>query len=111
VEDFIREILGKTDKKGLIIDQRYNPGGTTSDSLIEALKRETIYYYAYRHGEDFPVPPVTFPGPKVLVINEENFSAAETFAMMFKLAKMGTIVGKRTGGGGIGDCSLLSSID
>ncbi|UCC38173.1 MAG: PD40 domain-containing protein [Candidatus Aminicenantes bacterium] len=102
VEDFIRGILGSTDKKGLIIDQRYNGGGTTSDSLIEDLKRERIYYYAYRHGEDYPVPPVTFPGPKVLVINEWDFSAAETFAMMFKLTEVGMIVGKRTAGGGIG---------
>lgn len=102
VEDFIRGILGNTDKEGLIIDQRYNGGGTTPDSLIEDLRREIIYYYAFRHGEDFPVPPVTFPGPKVLIINEWNFSAAETFAMMFKLAGVGMIVGKRSAGSGIG---------
>lgn len=102
VEDFIRGILGNTDKKGLIIDQRYNGGGTIPDSLIEALNRQPIYYYAYRYGEDFPVPPVTFSGPKVLVINEWDFSAAETFAMMFRLAEVGMIVGKRTAGSGIG---------
>jgi len=102
VEDFIRGILGNTDKKGLIIDQRYNGGGTIPDSLIEVLNRQPIYYYAYRYGEDFPVPPVTFSGPKVLVINEWDFSAAETFAMMFRLAEVGMIVGKRTAGSGIG---------
>jgi tricorn protease len=44
------------------------------------------------------------PGPsaKVLIINQENFSAAETFAFMYKVAKVGPIVGTRTGGGGIG---------
>ena len=40
--------------------------------------------------------------PKVLITNEQNFSAAETFAFMFKVTKTGTIVGTRTGGGGIG---------
>jgi tricorn protease len=39
---------------------------------------------------------------KVLITNQENFSAAETFAFMYKLAKVGPIVGARTGGGGIG---------
>src|SRR5207237_1405997 len=41
------------------------------------------------------------PG-KVMVINESNGSAAETGAFMFKLGKVGAIVGKATYGGGIG---------
>jgi tricorn protease len=45
---------------------------------------------------------VRFTGPKVLVINEMNFSAAETFPLMFDIADVGTIVGMRTGGGGTG---------
>ena len=44
-----------------------------------------------------PAPPV-----KVLIINELNGSAAETGAYMFKLGKVGSVVGKRTYGGGIG---------
>ena len=39
---------------------------------------------------------------RVLIINEWNGSAAETSAFMFKLGKVGAIVGKRTAGGGIG---------
>jgi hypothetical protein len=37
-----------------------------------------------------------------MIINELNGSAAETGAFMFKLGKVGPIVGKRTFGGGIG---------
>ncbi|HET9530196.1 MAG TPA: S41 family peptidase, partial [Blastocatellia bacterium] len=103
LEDFLRGIYGYRDnKQGLIIDQRYNGGGTTSDFIIEMLKREPIYYYAFREGDDIPTPTNPVAGPKVLIINERNGSAAETFPFMFKLGQVGTIVGKRTFGAGIG---------
>jgi tricorn protease len=102
IQEFYRALLGYSDRAGLIIDQRYNGGGTTADSLIAALKALPIYAYAYRYGRDFPVPPVFLDGPKVLITNGLNWSAGETFAEMFKLAKVGKIVGSRTGGGGIG---------
>lgn len=102
IMDLNRAILGSSEREGLIIDQRYNGGGTTSDTLIEDLMREPLYAYAYRYGRDFRVPPVFVRGPKVLIINGYDWSAAETFAEMFKLAGTGTIVGTRTGGGGIG---------
>jgi tricorn protease len=102
IEEFYRALLGYSDREGLIIDQRFNGGGTTADSLIEALKASPLYAYAYRYGRDFRVPPIFLTGPKVLITNGLNWSAAETFAEMFKLAGVGRIVGSRTGGGGIG---------
>lgn len=102
LEDLTRALLGTGDKEGLVIDQRFNGGGTTSDALIEAFTRRRLYAYAYRHGEPFPVPPVAYPAPKVLITSRYNFSAAETFALMFDLAGAGPIVGARTAGGGIG---------
>jgi tricorn protease len=103
IEDFYQGMLGYRDnKQGLIIDQRYNGGGITSDAIIEMLNRKPLYYYMFRDGEDIATPTNPVNGPKVLITNEYNGSAAETFAFMFKLGKVGTIVGKRTGGGGIG---------
>jgi tricorn protease len=66
------------------------------------LKRDPIYYYAFRDGDDIATPTNPVPGPKVLIINERNGSAAETFPFMFKLGRVGTIVGRRTFGAGIG---------
>lgn len=100
--DFIRGLSGYSERPGLIIDQRFNGGGITPDYLIEWLRRKPIYDYTFREGDDIPVPVNPGPAVKVLVINENNFSAAETFALMYKLAKVGPIVGLRTGGGGIG---------
>jgi tricorn protease len=98
----IRGLTGYSDRPGVIIDQRYNGGGITPDYLIEWLRRRPIYYYTFREGDDIATPVNPGPPAKILIVNQENFSAAETFAFMYKLAKVGPIVGRRTGGGGIG---------
>jgi tricorn protease len=98
----IRGLTGYADKAGIIIDQRYNGGGITPDYLIEWMQRKPLYYYMFRGGDDIATPVNPAPPVKVMLINEWNGSAAETGAFMFKLGKIGTIVGKRTFGGGIG---------
>ncbi|HSQ25063.1 MAG TPA: S41 family peptidase [Pyrinomonadaceae bacterium] len=108
--DFIRGLAGYSDRAGLIIDQRFNGGGITPDYLIEWLRRKPIYDYTFREGDDIAVPVNPGPPVKVLIVNENNFSAAETFAFMYKLAKVGPIVGLRTGGGGIGPYVFTPSL-
>lgn len=102
IMDFMRGLTGYSDKQGVIIDQRFNGGGITPDYLIEWLKRRPIYYYTFREGDDIPTPVNPGPGTSVLITNEFNGSAAETFAFMFKLGRVGQIVGWRTYGAGIG---------
>jgi tricorn protease len=98
----VRGLTGYADKQGVIIDQRFNGGGITPDYLIEWMQRRPLYYYMFRGGDDIATPVNPAPPVKVLIINELNGSAAETGAFMFKLGKVGPIVGKRTFGGGIG---------
>jgi C-terminal processing protease CtpA/Prc len=98
----IRGLTGYADKHGVIVDQRFNGGGITPDYLIEWMQRKPLYYYMFRGGDDIATPVNPAPPVKVMIINELNGSAAETGAFMFKLAKVGPIVGKRTFGGGIG---------
>jgi tricorn protease len=100
--DFIRGLLAYSDRAGIVIDQRHNGGGITPDYLIEWLRRRPLYYYMFREGDDIATPVNPGPPVTVLVVNEDNFSAAETFAFMYQLARVGPIVGMRTGGGGIG---------
>lgn len=102
VMNAIRGLTGYSDKHGVIIDQRFNGGGITPDYLIEWMQRRPLYYYMFRGGEDIATPVNPAPPVKVMLINELNGSAAETGAFMFKLAKVGPLVGKRTFGGGIG---------
>lgn len=108
--DFIRGLTGYSERPGLIIDQRFNGGGITPDYLIEWLRRKPLYDYTFREGDDIAVPVNPGPAVKVLIVNENNFSAAETFAFMYKLAKVGPMVGLRTGGGGIGPYVFTPSL-
>jgi tricorn protease len=101
-EELVRGVLGNLDAGGVIIDQRWSPGGVVFDAAIELLRRRPIYAYAWREGDSFPMPTNFVAGPKVLIINRHNGSAAETFALMWKLTGLGPIVGTRTIGGGIG---------
>jgi tricorn protease len=110
IMDFIRGLAGYSDRSGVIIDQRFNGGGITPDYLIEWLRRKPLYDYTFREGDDIAVPVNPGPPVKVLITNENNFSAAETFAFMYKLAKVGPIVGVRTGGGGIGPYVFTPSL-
>ncbi|MGI8641021.1 MAG: S41 family peptidase [Pyrinomonadaceae bacterium] len=98
----INGLTANTDKAGIIIDQRFNGGGITPDYLIEMMRRKPLYYYQFRGGDDLPTPVNPAPPVKVMLINEFNGSAAETGAFMFKLGKVGAIIGKRTVGAGIG---------
>ena len=98
----VRGMTANADKAGVIVDQRFNGGGITPDYLIEWLNRKPLYNYMFRGGDDIPTPVNPAPPVKVMIINEWNGSAAETGAFMFKLGKVGSIVGKRTSGGGIG---------
>ncbi|MGC2236359.1 MAG: PDZ domain-containing protein [Pyrinomonadaceae bacterium] len=102
INNAIRGLTGYADKAGIIVDQRFNGGGITPDYLIEWMARKPLYYYMFRGGDDIATPVNPAPPVKVMLINEWNGSAAETGAFMFKLGKVGTIVGKRTYGGGIG---------
>ena len=103
IDDFLAGFLGYAGRvQGLILDQRYNNGGITPDALIAMLRAEPWYAYRYRYGDDVVVPANTLEGPKVLIVNERNGSAAETGAMMAKLTKAAILVGRATYGAGIG---------
>lgn len=102
IEDFLAQYYQLGSAQGLIIDVRFNPGGITSDALIELLTRKTLYKYRFRQGVDLSTPVNAFDGQTTLIINQFNASAAETFAQMFKAAEIGTVVGKPTYGAGIG---------
>jgi tricorn protease len=101
-EELLRGLLSNLDVDGVIVDQRYSPGGIVFDSVIEMLRSRPLYAYAWREGGDLPIPTNTVAGAKVLLINRQNGSAAETFALMWKLADLGPVLGTRTFGGGIG---------
>lgn len=107
---FNRDFYGQLDKQGVIIDERSNSGGFPADYFIDLLRRQPLSAYAFREGAEMPFPVATIPGPRVMITNEDSGSGGDTLPWMFRAASLGTIVGKRTWGGGIGGYISLPSL-
>jgi tricorn protease len=100
--EFHRGYLSEFDRKGLIVDVRYNRGGHVSPLLLEKLARKRVGYDTPRYGAPIPYPPESVGGPIVAITNQFAGSDGDIFSHCFKLYKLGPLVGKRTWGGVIG---------
>ncbi|HEX8176287.1 MAG TPA: PDZ domain-containing protein [Pyrinomonadaceae bacterium] len=104
-EIFSREFYAQLDKQGLILDERFNQGGVAADYIIELLRRAPLQSARLRDGADVRMPVGMLTGPKVMLINEMSGSGGDTLPWMWRQAGLGLIVGKRTGGLGVGASS------
>ncbi|GAC1396637.1 MAG: S41 family peptidase [Vulcanimicrobiaceae bacterium] len=100
--EFHRGYLSEFNRDGLIVDVRYNRGGHVSPLLIEKLARKRVGYDVSRYGPPMPYPPESVGGPIVALTNQFAGSDGDIFSHVFKLYKLGPLVGKRTWGGVIG---------
>ena len=107
--DFNRYYFAQTQKQGAIIDERFNAGGQMADYLIEVMSRHIEAYWSPRYGSIEHTPNAGIYGPKVMIANEVSGSGGDALPWLFKQAKLGTLVGKRTWGGlvGISDIPVL----
>ena len=100
--EFHRGYLSEFDRKGLIVDVRYNRGGHVSPLLLEKLARRRVGYDTPRYGSPIPYPPESVGGPMIALTNQFAGSDGDIFSHCFKLYGLGPLVGKRTWGGVIG---------
>ncbi len=100
--EFHRGYLSEFNRRGLIVDVRYNRGGHVSPLLLEKLARKRVGYDIPRYGAPMPYPPESVDGPMVAITNQFAGSDGDIFSHCFKLYKLGPLVGKRTWGGVIG---------
>ena len=107
--NFNRYYFAQTDKQGAVIDERFNGGGQVADYFIEVLGRKIESYWAPRYGKVEHTPNAGIYGPKVMIANEFSGSGGDALPWLFKQAKLGPLVGKRTWGGlvGIGPIPVL----
>jgi len=98
---FNRYYFAQQDKKGAIIDERFNGGGSAADYIIDVLQRNFDGYFNNVAGERLPFtsPSAGIWGPKVMIINEMAGSGGDLMPYMFRNRKIGLLVGKRTWGG------------
>lgn len=100
--EFHRLYLAEVDYDGLIVDVRFNRGGHVSQLLIEKLTRKPVGYDVQRWGQPEPYPNFAIAGPLVALTNQWAGSDGDIFSHVFKLMKLGPLIGKRTWGGVIG---------
>jgi len=107
--NFNRYYFAQTDKQGAVIDERFNGGGQMADYIVEVLGRHIESYWAPRYGAIEHTPNAGVYGPKVMIANEISGSGGDALPWLFKQAKLGPLVGKRTWGGlvGIGPIPVL----
>jgi len=110
-EHFKRYFFPQAQKKAIIVDERYNGGGSLADYYIDILKRPLNSQWKFRYGADLKAPSASIQGPKVLIVNETSSSGGDYFPYLFRQAKLGTIVGKRTWGGLVGVLGYPELID
>jgi tricorn protease len=98
---FNRYYFSQQDKKGAIIDERFNGGGSAADYIIDVLQRDFDGYFNNVAGDRYPFtsPAAGIWGPKVMIINEMAGSGGDLMPYMFHYRKIGLLVGKRTWGG------------
>jgi tricorn protease len=109
LRQFEQDLYHELDREGLILDIRYNGGGSIHDELIEILRRTVYAYSIERDGTREYNSLFRWDKPIVLLINEYCYSDAEIFPAAFKELKLGTVVGQPTFGAVIGtnDIQLL----
>jgi len=110
---FNRYYFSQQDKKGVVVDERFNGGGSAADYIIEVLERDFDGYFNNVAGERYPFtsPSAGIWGPKVMIINEMAGSGGDLMPYMFKRRKIGTLVGKRTWGGLVHTADTPTFID
>ncbi|HYJ91104.1 MAG TPA: PDZ domain-containing protein, partial [Pyrinomonadaceae bacterium] len=82
---FNRYYFSQQDKKGAVIDERFNGGGSAADYIIDVLQRDFDGYFNNVAGDRMPFtsPAAGIWGPKVMIINEMAGSGGDLMPWMF----------------------------
>ncbi|HWR74934.1 MAG TPA: PDZ domain-containing protein, partial [Bacteroidales bacterium] len=110
-EYFKRYFFPQANRKAVIIDERFNGGGSIADYYIDILQKPVQSYWNMRYGKDLKTPSASIQGPKVMIIDETAGSGGDMLPWMFRKFKVGTLVGKRTWGGLVGTLGFPELMD
>ena len=111
LQEFARGFYAQTNKKGLIIDVRYNSGGWIPTIFVERLGRKVTSMWAQRYGKPGKFPGAAPEGHLACIINEYAGSGGDAFPYFFRQAGLGPLIGKRTWGGLVGMNRSIPLVD
>jgi len=100
LQKFENEIDQFHNRKGIIVDIRYNGGGNIDQELLDILERRPYEYWNNRWGSRTMGrrPRQAIVGPKVMLINWRSASDSEVTPLGFRDLGLGRIVGTPTYG-------------
>lgn len=110
-QELVRMFYGQLDKKGFVIDERFNGGGQLADRFLELIRRPIVYNLYWRHGRSMSFPQKANPAPMGMLINGWAGSGGDGLPWAFRELKAGPIVGERTLGILVGPATRHSLID
>jgi len=110
---FTRYYFAQQDKKGVILDERFNHGGSIADYMVDIMSRKLLGYFSNPVGDKqpFTAPNAAIWGPKVMIINEMSGSGGDMLPYMFRKLGIGPLVGTRTWGGLVGIWDVPPLVD
>ncbi|MCD6379739.1 PD40 domain-containing protein [bacterium] len=111
LQEFARGFYAQTNKKGLIVDVRYNSGGWIPTVFVERLGRKVSSMWAQRYGKPGKFPESAPEGHLACIINAYAGSGGDAFPYFFRQAGLGPLIGKRTWGGLVGMNRSIPLID
>jgi tricorn protease len=110
-EYFRRYFYPQANCDAIIVDERFNGGGSIADYYIDLLTRPYQSHWKMRYGTDLKTPSASIQGPKVMIIDETAGSGGDMLPWMFRKFKVGTLIGKRTWGGLVGGMGFPPLMD
>lgn len=110
---FNRYFFAQQGKPGVVIDERFNGGGSAADYIVDFLARDLHGYFNNPVNDRrlFTTPQAGIWGPKVMLINESAGSGGDLLPYMFHRMKLGPLIGTRTWGGLVGTWDTPPLID
>ncbi len=108
---FPKYYYSQTQKKGLIVDGRFNGGGLDPDIFLERLNKKPMSYWTRRYSHDYATPWLGNNAHLICLTNRQAGSGGDELPFQFRKKGMGKIVGTRSWGGLVGISMFYPLID
>jgi tricorn protease len=99
---FNRDLRLEVSRPALIVDVRGNAGGHISELVVEKLTRTILGWDLTRNAQPVSYASNAPRGPVVALADEATSSDGDMITAVFRLLKLGPVVGQRTWGGVVG---------
>ncbi len=97
-----REFYPVFQRKGLILDLRYNRGGSIDSWVIEKLQRRAWHFWQTRNSDQaLSNQQLAFRGHVVALIDADTYSDGETMAQGLRRLAIAPLIGMTTAGAGV----------